>query len=139
MKNELDSAGSGAGGIRELFSVTSNRKGFLICVMLMFFQQFSGINAVIFFAQSIFEAANTGIEAGTCTLIVGVVQVAMTFIAAALVERAGRKMLLLISSSVMCLCLALLGCYFLNQQYEWMQITGIVPLVSVIMFIVSFR
>lgn len=139
MKNEMDSAGSGAGGIRELFSVTANRKGFLICVTLMFFQQFSGINAVIFFAETIFKDANTGIEAATCTLLVGFVQVGMTFISAIMVERAGRKILLVISSTLMSLCLALLGCYFLNLQYKWMTLAGIVPLASVIIFIVSFR
>lgn len=135
----MDSAGSGAGGIRELFSVTANRKGFLICVALMFFQQFSGINAVIFFAQQIFSDANTGIDPGTCTLLVGIVQVVMTFVSAALVERAGRKILLVISSTMMCLCLALLGCYFLNNEHKWMTVSGIVPLASVIIFIVSFR
>lgn len=139
MKNELDSAGSGDGGIRELFSVTANRKGFLICVMLMFFQQFSGINAVIFFAETIFKAANTGINPAICTLLVGIVQVVMTFVSAALVERAGRRVLLIISSSVMCLCLAMLGGYFLNKDYHWMNVTGMIPLASVIFFIVSFR
>lgn len=134
MKNELDSAGSGAGGIRELFSVTANRRGFLICVMLMFFQQFSGVNAVIFFAQPIFKAANTGIAPALCTLLVGIVQVAMTFVSAGLVERAGRRMLLIISSSVMCLCLTMLGAYF------YFKISyGFIALASVIIFIVSFR
>ena len=134
MKNELDSAGSGAGGIRELFSVTANRKGFLICVMLMFFQQFSGINAVIFFAQSIFEAANTGIPAAACTLLVGIVQVVMTFVSAGLVERAGRRVLLIISSSVMCLCLLALGSHFFFKLTY-----GLIPLASVMFFIISFR
>lgn len=140
MKNELDSAGSRSGGIRELFSVTANRKGFIICVMLMFFQQFSGINAVIFFAQAIFEAANTGIAAATCTLFVGIVQVVMTFVSAGLVERAGRRMLLIISSSVMCLCLAVLGCYFLIKDSTDVDVSkiGLIPLASVIIFIVSF-
>lgn len=180
MKNELDSSGNRAGGIRELFSVNANRNGFIICVMLMFFQQFSGINAVIFFAQTIFEAANTGIAASLCTLLVGIVQVAMTFVAAVLVERAGRRMLLIISSSVMLLCLATLGFYFYIQNpdekkdaiKDAIEVTvstgvdalnaglnvtfsnstgvsheasssifsiGLIPLASMIIFIVSFR
>lgn len=140
MKNELDSAGSGAGGISELFSVTANRKGFLICVMLMFFQQFSGINAVIFFAQNIFERANTGIPAATCTLLLGIVQVVMTFVSAALVERAGRRILLISSSSVMAFCLCVLGFYFAFQvQLEGVAYIGLIPLASVMIFIVSFR
>lgn len=140
IKNELESAGSGSGGISQLFNVRANRKGFFICVMLMFFQQFSGINAVIFFAQSIFTAAGTTWPPAICTLIVGVVQVLMTFASAALVERAGRRVLLIFSSSVMCLCLALLGVYFyMLEGGKDVSNIGFIPLVSLICFIVSFR
>lgn len=95
---------------------------------------------MIFFAQSIFEAANTGLSAALCTLLVGIVQVVMTFVAAGLVERAGRRILLIISSSVMALCLAVLGCYFYVKDSTEIDVSkiGLIPLVSVIAFIVSF-
>lgn len=38
IQNDLEAAGS-SGSIRDLFTVPGNRKGFLICVMLMFFQR----------------------------------------------------------------------------------------------------
>lgn len=135
----MESAG-GSAGIRDLFVVKANRKGFFICVMLMFFQQFSGINAVIFFAQSIFKAAGTSWPPPICTLIVGIVQVLMTFASAALVERAGRRVLLIFSSSMMCLCLALLGAYFyMLEGGKDVSNIGFIPLVSLISFIVCFR
>lgn len=75
-----------------------------------------------------------------CTIIIGVVQVLMTFAAAALVERAGRKILLLLSSSVMCLCLAVLGVYFyLKESGKDVSNIGIIPLLSLVLFIVCFR
>lgn len=139
MKSEME-ASSGNGGLRELFSVKANRKGFLICVSLMFFQQFSGINAVIFFATNIFKSAGSNIEPSFCSIIIGAVQVVMTLAAAALIEKAGRKVLLLLSSSVMCLCLITLGVYFYLKdvlQHDVSNI-GIIPLLSLVAFIVCF-
>lgn len=104
----------------------------------MFFQQFSGINAVIFFAASIFKSA--GSDPSTGSIIIGVVQVLMTFASAALVERAGRKMLLLFSSTVMALCLAVLGVYFHFKEAKY-DVSNInyIPLLSLVLFIVCFR
>lgn len=137
----MDAAGSGSGGVRDLLGVPANRKGFLICVSLMFFQQFSGINAVIFFSVSIFKAAGSDLDPNICAIIIGVVQVLMTFAAAALVERAGRKLLLLCSSTIMSLCLAVLGVYFYMKEHDEKSVAsiGIVPLVSLVLFIVFFR
>lgn len=136
----MESAGSGSGSFFDLFNVRANRKGFLICVSLMFFQQFSGINAVIFFATQIFKDAGSTMDPSTCTIIIGVVQVLMTFASAALVERAGRKILLLFSSTVMALCLAALGYYFHLQEAQVdVSNIGIIPLLSLVIFIICFR
>lgn len=112
----------------------------IICLSLMFFQQFSGINAVIFYANKIFEAAGSKISADTCSIIVGVVQVLMTFVSAVLIDKAGRRLLLLQSSIVMGLCLVVLGIYFnLKESNEELVSTiGWLPLLCVILFIVSF-
>ncbi|XP_055307619.1 facilitated trehalose transporter Tret1-like isoform X2 [Sitodiplosis mosellana] len=139
IKNELEAAGSGSGSIRDLFAVTANRRGFFICVSLMFFQQFSGINAVIFFSVGIFKAAGSNLDPNVCAIIVGVVQVLMTFAAAVLVERAGRKVLLLLSSMVMALCLFVLGVYFyLKDHNHDVSNIGIIPLLSLVLFIICF-
>ncbi len=111
----------------------------MISIMLMFFQQFSGINAVIFFTNDIFEMAGSTLNPDVCSIIVGVVQVLMTFVAAALVERAGRKVLLIQSSAVMGLCLVVLGIYFnIKDAGKDVSSFGLVPLVSLVLFIVSF-
>lgn len=138
IKNDVEGSG-GSGSIRDLFAVTANRRGFFICIMLMFFQQFSGINAVIFYAVPIFKSAGSTLDPSVCSIIVGVVQVLMTFASAALVERAGRKILLLISSTVMCLCLGVLGVFFyLKDNGHDVSHIGMVPLLSLVLFIVCF-
>lgn len=69
----------------------SNLKPLSISLGLMLFQQFSGINAVIFYAEDIFIYAGTNIEGSICVIIVGVVNFAATFMATVLIDRAGRK------------------------------------------------
>lgn len=69
----------------------SNLKPLSISLGLMFFQQLSGINAVIFYTVQIFKDAGSTIDGNVCTIIVGIVNFAATFIATLLIDRAGRK------------------------------------------------
>lgn len=71
-----------------------NLKPLLISMGLMFFQQFSGINAVIFYTVQIFKDAGSTIDGNICTIIVGMVNFVATFIATALIDRLGRKVCL---------------------------------------------
>lgn len=79
-------------------------------------------------------------EPAVCSIIIGIVQVLMTFASAALVERAGRKILLIFSSVVMCVCLAVLGVYFHLKDVVKTDVSniGVIPLLSLVLFIVAF-
>ncbi|KAH8276623.1 hypothetical protein KR018_008275, partial [Drosophila ironensis] len=83
-----------------------------ISLGLMFFQQLSGINAVIFYTVSIFEDAGSTIDGHVCTIIVGVVNFLATFMATLLIDRLGRKILLYISNIAMIITLFVLGGFF---------------------------
>ena len=86
---------------------------FLLVLMLMFFQQFSGINAVIFYASDIFKQAHIKAEVNLVSaMAIGLVQVVATLVSVFLVDHAGRKILLTISSIVMCLSSFVLGIYY---------------------------
>jgi hypothetical protein len=52
---------------------------FILCLATMVFQQWSGVNAVIFNTVTIFNAANVNINQYLATNIVGVVQFVATF------------------------------------------------------------
>lgn len=63
---------------------------------LFVFQQFSGINAIVYFSSSVFEKA--GIQSGAlASAAVGVVNVLGTVVATGLMDRTGRKRLLSLS------------------------------------------
>jgi MFS family permease len=92
-----------------------------ICVALQFFQQFSGINAMMFFCTSIMRKARVA-SADKYAASVMLEQVIVTTIAVSLIDIAGRKVLLLIGASVMAAACGILGLYF---QLISQNITGI--------------
>ncbi|RXG62313.1 Facilitated trehalose transporter Tret1, partial [Armadillidium vulgare] len=76
-------------------------KPLLMSLGLMFFEQFSGINAVLFNLALIFDRAGSKMSSNVSSIIIGVTQILGTFVAALLMDKAGRKMLLITSSSIM--------------------------------------
>lgn len=77
-------------GIMQLFK-KCNLKPLSISLGLMFFQQFSGINAVIFYAEVIFIYAGSTIETSISVIIIGIVNFVAVFLATVLIDRLGRK------------------------------------------------
>ncbi|ORX90475.1 monosaccharide transporter [Basidiobolus meristosporus CBS 931.73] len=84
-------------GIREILRDPYCRKNFAICLGLGILQQWSGINGVMYYSTSIFTTIY-GDTAKYITLCVGAVNVVVTIVSVVLIDRAGRKLLLLISS-----------------------------------------
>ncbi|GAB0094003.1 TRET1 [Sergentomyia squamirostris] len=118
----------------------ATKRALFISVGLMFFQQTCGINAVIFYTSDIFEAANTGIEPGVATIIVGVMQVVATFLATLMVDRLGRRFLLIASDFAMAICTLILGIYFHLKSVDEERVAslGWLPIVALCVFIVMF-
>ncbi|XP_072933719.1 facilitated trehalose transporter Tret1 [Epargyreus clarus] len=139
MQKDVDNASRQSGG---MLSLVKNRASLmaLICSLgLMFFQQFSGINAVIFYTNNIFESAGSNIPSAISTIIIGVVQTVATYISSLLIEKAGRRILLLQSCVVMGICLIVLGVYFkLQSAGSDVSAVGWIPLVCLVLFIISF-
>ena len=81
---------------------------------LAVFQQVTGINAVIYYAPQIFEAAGftSDLIALAATMGIGVINVLATFIAIWLVDREGRKPLLIAGVAGMVATLVVLGLAF---------------------------
>uniref|UniRef100_A0A3Q2R0R4 Solute carrier family 2, facilitated glucose transporter member 8 n=1 Tax=Fundulus heteroclitus TaxID=8078 RepID=A0A3Q2R0R4_FUNHE len=98
-------------------------KPLLISVLLMFFQQMTGINAIMFYAENIFEQAHFK-ESDLASVIVALIQVVFTGIAALIMDRAGRKVLLVVSGTVN-LDLDKLYCHFVCTEYEQNEISFI--------------
>ncbi|XP_055606707.1 facilitated trehalose transporter Tret1-like [Uranotaenia lowii] len=115
-------------------------KAIIISLGLMFIQQMSGINAVIFYTVSVFDDANTGMDATDATIIVGVILVVATLLSTFIVDKAGRRILLLISAGMMAVSTALLAVFFQLKEDDPSQVTnlGWLPVMSVCLYIAVF-
>jgi Sugar (and other) transporter len=90
-------------------------KGLWIFFGVMFLQEMSGINAVLFFANDIFTQAGTSLEPRFNSIIIGAVQALATIPATLVVDKLGRKLLLIVSAVAMAVSITILGFYFFFQ------------------------
>jgi len=116
------------GSLAELFR-PGFRRALLIAVVLAILQQITGINAVLYYAPRIFERAGfTRMSAIGQSTIVGFVNMLFTIVAIVLVDRIGRKPLLLTAAGGMGVSLLLLGAAFRSQAFSGPLILGLILL-----------
>ncbi|CAN6347856.1 unnamed protein product [Urochloa humidicola] len=105
---------SGGGAWREAAAKPGVRRVLAMVLTLQFFQQASGIDSVVLYGPRILAAA--GVTSNTSLLslnvIFGVAKAGSILIAMALVDRAGRRPLLLVSTGGMAASLVLVGSLF---------------------------
>jgi MFS transporter, SP family, arabinose:H+ symporter len=95
------------------------RRPILLALALAMFNQLVGVNAVLYylndiFAMAGFDRASQHVQAVT----VGTVMLAATLLALALIDRVGRRMLLLAGSVGLAICLAGIAAIFHLREYE---------------------
>ncbi len=125
--------------IRGSFVVTSGRifsfgpKLIVIGVMLAVFQQFVGINVVMYYGPEIFKNLGSGTSAALLqTLIVGGVNFLFTIVAIASVDKFGRKPLQIAGALVMAAAMIALGFVFQSTQL------GLAALFCMLFFMAGF-
>ena len=104
-----------------------------IGIMLSVFQQFVGINVVLYYAPEIFK--NVGFDTNASlfqTIIVGAVNLIFTVVAILTVDRLGRKPLQIIGALVMAVAMFALGGAFA------LQIKGVMALLCMLLYIAGF-
>ena len=115
-------------GTRELLS-PSIRPLVFVGVMLAVFQQITGINTVIYYAPTLLQGAGFGSSAALLANVVnGAVNVGMTIVAIWLLDRAGRRPLLLSGTAGMAVGMAITACAFLGGE----NLHGALAIVAVI-------
>jgi sugar porter (SP) family MFS transporter len=100
------------------FGALFNRRFFsstMLAVMIAFFNQVSGINAIIYFAPRIFEMAGISTESALISTIgIGLINLFATFFGLYLIDRLGRKKLMYIGSGGYIIFLSLMAYNFLG-------------------------
>ena len=109
----------------DLFDTSGNRKAVLISFGLQLILQFSGIAAIESYTQEIFEQSGSELPAAYAVILLSLLQLIAGLAAAALVDRIGRKPLLLTTTFLGGLSLALSAAfYFLKFQMK-VDMTGL--------------
>lgn len=108
-------------------------KVILVGILLSIFQQFVGINVVLYYAPRIFESMGVAKDASMLqTIVMGLVNVVFTVVAIVTVDKWGRKPLLITGSIGMAIGM------FAIAVLAWMDIIGIGTLIFIIIFTASF-
>lgn len=105
----------------------------VVGVLLSVFQQFVGINAVLYYAPLMFKNIGSGTDTALLqTVIVGAANVVFTLVATFTVDRWGRKPLLILGALVMAVAMLALGVLFQQKQ------EGTLLLYAAILYIAGF-
>ncbi len=121
------------GSIGQLFQ-GGFRIALLVGVVLAILQQVTGINAIMYYAPEIFKKTGAGTDASlTQTIIVGAVNLIFTLVSLWLIDRVGRKVLLLIGSALMAISLLVVG-----YAFHTGNTAGPLVLVFVLLFVAAF-
>jgi sugar porter (SP) family MFS transporter len=91
----------------------------LLAFFVAFFNQLSGINAVLYFAPRIFEMTGRGAQAALLQSVgIGVTNLIFTFVGLWLIDRLGRRTLLYIGSVGYIVSLGLTAWAFFTEHYH---------------------
>ncbi|MDH5414052.1 MAG: sugar porter family MFS transporter [Flavobacteriaceae bacterium] len=96
----------------------------IIALGIAFFQQITGINAVFYYAPTIFEQAGGSTDSSFLqAIVVGLTNLVFTFVAIWLIDKLGRKPLLLIGTTFMTVALLMATFAFNNATYDFNETT----------------
>jgi MFS transporter, SP family, sugar:H+ symporter len=111
---------------------------------LAIFQQFVGITVIFYYSDVLWEAVGFGENSSfTIALVTSAVNVAITLVAIALIDRTGRRPLLLAGSTGMALMLATMTVVFttapvVDGQPNLAGASGVIALIAADLFVIAF-
>jgi SP family arabinose:H+ symporter-like MFS transporter len=121
------------GSIGKLFG-PGLRLALIVGVVLAVLQQVTGINAIMYYAPEIFKATGAGTNASLIqTILVGLINFLFTILALWLIDKVGRKALLLVGSSLMTLCLLVIG-----TAFQTGHTSGPLVIIFILLYVASF-
>jgi sugar porter (SP) family MFS transporter len=109
--------------IKENLFTSKYFKPLLLSFLFSFFNQLSGINAVLYYAPRIFEKAHLDKSSALLQSAgIGLANLIFTLVGWYLIDRVGRKILMYIGSVGYIISLGLISYSFFSQSFEWVPI-----------------
>ncbi|XP_026811287.1 facilitated trehalose transporter Tret1-like [Rhopalosiphum maidis] len=124
--------------ILEAFSYRADRKALLIAVGCMFFHQMCGINVIISYMFPVMKMADIDVDPKMTSITLGLVQVIMMHVAIIIIDSKGRRVLLIYSAVIMCLCsVGLALCVVIKTQLN-ATTSNHISMVLIMFFIMAY-
>ncbi|KAL3267469.1 hypothetical protein HHI36_011592 [Cryptolaemus montrouzieri] len=126
---------------QDLFLIKSNRKACFIVMLLNITQHFAGITILIMNLHDILNEANFDIMSSSNTAIIfSTLMLISATVATFVVDKYGRKILLVLSGILTCVALFAIAIYF-HLQYLGLNLValGWVPVLSVMVYAIAFK
>ena len=123
----------------ELLMAKHLRKQVMVGVIIKIGVQFSGIDAIFYYSTLMFRHANVA-DPQMATTLLSLVNLAMTFIAMAIMEKAGRRALIMVTWCGMCMGFFIIFCASaLSEQFNIAEeFNANLEVVAMVMIIISF-
>lgn len=123
------------------FCNKKNAKPIIVGMVLNFMQQATGFNAILYFLP--YYMSNAGLSSHmvpVATIIFGVVNTLMTFVSAIMIDRLGRRFLLIFGMFGIFVCLAFISLFFFLNVHDVLSphITGWTILLFTIVFVAFY-
>jgi len=130
------------GSVRELF-LPAMRLVLTIGIIVAVLQQITGINSVFFYAPMIFEQSGIGTDAAFMqAVMVGIVNLLVTIVAIMLIDRLGRRPLLISGLVIIASSMLLLAYSFATANYgpggELIDMNSTLVLIGILSFVAGF-
>ncbi|KAF5305815.1 hypothetical protein FQR65_LT07554 [Abscondita terminalis] len=117
----------------ELFTVASNRKSLCLVMVFKIFQQFSGFISFVYYAQTLFRQSKNDVDPIILVSAFYLLQMIVMIINGLIIDKVGRKPLLVASISTVVVALLIVSVYFtLNNMteikvsdYSWCPVFGL--------------
>jgi MFS transporter, SP family, arabinose:H+ symporter len=115
----IRSIGGERGQESEALFQTRHRFPIFLAISIAMFNQLAGINAILYYLNDIFAHAGYGkLSSGLQAVAVGATNLLFTVIGMAVIDKAGRKVLLLIGAAGTAVCLAGVAAIFATSQHQ---------------------
>ena len=125
-------------GIKETVFQAKYLKPILLAIAIGAFNQLSGINAVLYYSVRIFESAGLGQSASLLNSVgLGLVNLVVTIAAMAVIDRFGRRKLMLAGSVGYIISLMTIAGIFFTYGGEFDSGSGLLLLIALMVFIAS--
>ena len=125
-------------GLSETLLSKKYMKPILLAVAIAMFNQLSGINAIWYYAPHIFKMAGAGAESAMLqTILLGGINIVLTMLALAVIDKFGRKKLMIIGSVGYLVSLSAVAWAFYTYGTDFTDIGSTVVLAGLLIFIAS--